>query len=92
MSIRDFSSRNNSDFYVGTDMNLPGINWDLSIVSGNRDVSDCRELLDTMNDLGLEQMVRTPTRGSNVLDLVISNSPKRSIQPRSGADAPLNFL
>ena len=60
------------------DFNLPGINW----LDGSGQVtynpSYGVELnnvfLDQINDTGFNQFVNTPTRNSNILDLVLSTS------------------
>lgn len=51
------------------DFNLPAINWD-DINYGTS--SSAGTLLDIMVSLGLEQMVRNPTRGSSILDLLFT--------------------
>jgi len=60
------------------DFNLPSINWVdgcgqiTSHPSYGADLNN--SFLDLVNDIGLNQFVNTPTRNSNVLDLVLSTS------------------
>ena len=63
------------DLIIMGDFNLPVINWD-SIVIGGRSAENTRSaqaLLDFMGSNFLEQFVNLPTRGSNILDLFLSN-------------------
>lgn len=54
------------------DFNLPNINWDaLEITSGVNELV----FVELLNDHYLSQLVNTPTRGNNILDLVITNMP-----------------
>ena len=46
---------------------MPGTSW----TAGNSSSSVENLLLDVINELGLDQMVRQPTRGTNILDLVL---------------------
>ena len=53
-------------------MNLPKISW----YSSESSISTCeRHFVDILNDRFLLQLNHLPTRGSNVLDLVISSMP-----------------
>lgn len=54
------------------DFNCPGINWEQNCVRGNRTE---RLFYDAISDLGFIQMISGPTRGTNQLDLVLSNDP-----------------
>ena len=53
------------------DFNYRGIDWNLNTVEGG----EGQELLEIIEDLFLTQHVRNPTRGENILDLVISSEP-----------------
>lgn len=54
------------------DFNLPDIDWS----TGNpKLVSAKSTLMDMFTDLSCSQFIRTPTRGSNVLDLLFCNNP-----------------
>jgi len=62
--------------WFGDDLNLPDINWETeSVITNNypKGISEC--MLDTMHDLGLEQIVNFSTRGSNILDVFMTNKP-----------------
>ena len=52
------------------DTNLPDIDWSNTFVSGGRSY-----LLDFLLDNVLTQMISTPTRDSNVLDIFITDRP-----------------
>ena len=59
---------------IGGDFNLPGINWDYGYV--NRRSTNGRiheELLNTIFKHSLENIIETPTRKSNLLDLYLTN-------------------
>ena len=61
---------------LGGDFNLPGINWDqLTTQAGAPDTAHCNKLLDITQAHTLEQMVKEPTRGSNILDLCFTSAP-----------------
>ena len=67
---------NNAVILSAGDFNLPGINWDnKSIKTGTQYVGIHNKFLDIIDDLGLSQMVVTPTRGNNTLDLIVTNHP-----------------
>ena len=63
------------------DMNLPDINWNNLSIEGNQYPYRINEIsLDIFNTLGLEQLVKEPTRHhtngtNNILDLVLSTHP-----------------
>ena len=68
------------------DFNYPDISWDLS--TGHCPSANFR---DTVNDCFLTQLIREPTRGSSVLDLVLTNDPSifrevEVIEPLLGSD------
>lgn len=53
------------------DFNLPSLKWDGAIPpSGNSSA-----FYDVINTYGLEQYVLSPTRGTNILDLILCNDP-----------------
>jgi len=54
------------------DANFPDINWNQCIAP-----DDCIQFqfLNTITELGLYQMVNQPTRGNNILDIVLTNDP-----------------
>ena len=66
----------NSALWIGGDINLPDINWLKSSVTGHSySVSLNYMFLDYFNDNALSQMVNTLTRGSNILDIFVTNRP-----------------
>ena len=73
---------NNSRIVVGGDFNLPYIDWEhmVSLTSGRYQKKN-QILLNVLNNCGLEQLVKVPTRLSqnvgNILDLVVTNTPQR---------------
>ena len=67
---------NNAVILSAGDFNLPGINWESNDVKkGTQYVGIHNKFLDTINDLGLTQIVVMPTRGNNTLDLIMTNHP-----------------
>ena len=75
-SLHRASSIRNAEILVAGDFNLPG--WDWASMTLKRDAPSPalhEKFVDTINDTGLEQIVQEPTRLSNVLDLVLTNSP-----------------
>ena len=55
-------------------MNFPGYDWGNNCLKPNRNQPSLTyQFVDLLNDLDLTQMVTTLTRGSNILDLVITN-------------------
>ena len=73
---------NNSRIVVGGDFNLPYIDWEhmVSLTSGRYQKKN-QILLNVLNNCGLEQLVKVPTRLSqnvgNIIDLVVANTPQR---------------
>ena len=65
------------DIFITGDFNLPHIDWEsLRVLSGGTPESDLSAqcLLNFMSSYLLNQMVTVPTRGQNVLDLVLCNN------------------
>ena len=58
------------------DFNLPHIDWETDQITHN---CPCRSVyeafIDTINDFSLEQVVKEPTRDTNILDLFLLNQP-----------------
>ena len=53
---------------------MPNIHWDLnSVVSNAYPLKLCNMLLDTFSTFGFTQLVDSPTRGNNILDLFVTN-------------------
>jgi hypothetical protein len=58
------------------DINMPGIQWEMELSDAKG-----RDLLETITEEGLEQLVSFPTHvKGNVLDLLITNCPDRIIK------------
>ena len=55
------------------DLNFRDIVWPDGINKNKTTLNQCKrqELIDIMNDLGLEQLIQFPTREENTLDLII---------------------
>ena len=63
-------------FWITGDFNLPNIDWDLLSVTDNAyPLNICNLLIDAINLGGFSQLVDTPTRGNNILDLFATNRP-----------------
>ena len=66
----------NCVLWIGGDLNLPDINWKTLSVNGNRNALDInQQFIGMVMNVGVQQMVHFPTRGSNTLDLFLSNRP-----------------
>ena len=62
--------------WITGDFNLPNIDWSLSSVVGSAYPLELGNILiDTFNTFGLIQMVDSPTRGYNILDIFATNRP-----------------
>ena len=62
--------------WVAGDFNLPNIDWNnLSITSYNYPLQLCDIMLDFVADSGLTQIVHSPTRENNILDIFLTNRP-----------------
>ena len=59
------------------DFNLPNMNWKCTSFpdGGSRGNLAYHRTLEIINDNFLEQLVHTPTRGENILDIVLTNTP-----------------
>jgi len=76
--------KTNSNIYLAGDFNLPGIDWELGITKHNARYKNQHDLfLDILNDHNLVQIINTPTRGQNVLDLFLSNIPSNIINHKT---------
>lgn len=72
----DNIKKSNGQILLGGDFNLPGVDWDLLAVRpGGSYANLSRQMLDITSDFGLEQVVRKPTRGNNILDLFFTSNP-----------------
>ncbi|XP_072020312.1 uncharacterized protein [Amphiura filiformis] len=62
--------------WIAGDANLPDINWENNtIVSHQYKISINQSFLQMLDATGLEQVIDFPTRGDNILDIVITNRP-----------------
>ena len=69
-------SHPNSAIWLSGDLNLPDINWCDNCVDGhNYHLNTNHIFLDFLNNNGLTQIVDFPTRGTNTLDIFITNRP-----------------
>ena len=86
-------SPNYPQVLIGGDFNLPGINWQSMTVNSQMDVSISLTLLDCLHLNNLIQLVEKPTRGNNILDLLLTSNPNiatnefHSPSPSHGHDA-----
>ena len=70
------SSHPNSTIWVSGDVNLPDIAWSDHCVKGNAHTLNTSNIfLNFLDANGLFQVVDTPTRGSNILDIFLTNRP-----------------
>ena len=70
------SDHPSSALWIGGDINLPDINWSNSSVSGHSYSLRLNHIfLDFLLDNALTQMVTTPTRGTNILDIFVTDRP-----------------
>ena len=82
-SIQEFgtsmerAARINNALIIGAgDFNLPGWNWKKTSLKPNTQYPGIHHLFtDILDDYGLYQIVEEPTRGSNILDLIVTNYP-----------------
>ena len=78
----------NAVVVLGGDFNFPGWDWNTkTLKSGAPHPGLHHQFMDTLADLGLEQIVVEPTRNDNTLDLLCLSHP--SLVPR--ADYPWPF-
>ncbi len=72
-------------YIIAGDFNLPHINWqEMAVPPGSRDKKSCEGLLDLADDFQLHQMVDSPTRGTNTLDLFFTTWPGLVINTQTG--------
>jgi len=64
----------NVTLLLSGDFNLPDIDWEANAIKDNPlHQRESRSFLETVSELGLKQFVHFPTRGDNILDLILSN-------------------
>ncbi len=69
---------NNPDaaIWIAGDLNLPDIDWAISSIKSHQYRTTINEsFLQVLDRTGLEQMIDFPTRGDNILDVIITNRP-----------------
>jgi hypothetical protein len=67
------------DVYITGDFNFPNINWNSMSVErslGSGASSSAQVLLSFMDRNFFTQVVNTPTRNNNILDIVLTNTPR----------------
>ena len=70
------SIQTNGVVWIGGDLNLPDIDWHRLEVTRNQYPREINQaFLDKLNDMGLQQVNERPTRGSNILDIFLTNRP-----------------
>ena len=75
-AVHKITHNKDKHLIIAGDFNLPHINWKHCAVSpGAPQVGQHQELLNLMNEHGLEQVQMKPTRLSNILDLYLKNHP-----------------
>ena len=80
--IEDVTSRHtNSVLWAGGDLNLSDINWpDCTTQGHSYHVDTNTRFLDMLLTTHTEQMITTPTRQNNILDIFITNIPSLTSQ------------
>ena len=73
---KKFRNNPKTTLILGDDFNAGGINWDLCTVDHDATNRQLKEkLISILDEGGLKQMQREPTRGQNLLDLFCCNKP-----------------
>jgi hypothetical protein len=76
ISIERASNIRNAFIISAGDFNLPGWDWSQNIIKQNTQcIVNHEKFADILDDNGMAQLVKQPTRGSNTLDLVVTNHP-----------------
>ena len=66
----------NEVIWLAGDLNLPNIDWNLYCTNGhNYHLQLCEKFIDTLLDHSLSQLVDSPTRKDNILDIFATNRP-----------------
>ena len=88
-SLQKFMDSINSDeftIYITGDFNFPNINWETLTATqtlGSQNSQSSEALIGFMERNFLNQIVRSPTRYSNILDIVLTNSGRDIIEVNS---------
>ena len=82
ISIEELSSRHrNYVLWVGGDLNFPDINWPDCTIQGHSYPEDINHrFIDMLLTTHTEQIITTPTRQNNILDIFITNRPSLTSQ------------
>jgi hypothetical protein len=74
-SVARIAAYPNANIWIAGDLNFPGIDWVSKILKPScRYPTLHQDLLDTLDDNALQQLVNEPTREQNTLDLFITNN------------------
>jgi hypothetical protein len=77
-SVRQACKVNNAATLIGGDFNLPEWDWENKILKRNtKHQKNLYNLITTLEDTGLCQLIEKPTRNDNILDLMITNFPNQ---------------
>ena len=83
------------DILLGGDFNFSGWDWSNKTLKTGSSFTTLHHIFgDLLDDRGLTQLIETPTRGHNILDLMITNNPSKIRQVKvvpaiSDHDCPL---
>ena len=76
ISIERASNIRNAFIISAGHFNLPGWDWSQNIIKQNTQcIANHEKFADILDDDGMAQLVKQPTRGSNTLELVVTNYP-----------------
>ena len=76
LSLQRGNLTKNPKMIICGDFNLPDWDWtDRTLKKPTSYPSLHNQFLELIDDLGMEQMVKQPTRDDNILDLVVTNTP-----------------
>jgi hypothetical protein len=65
-----------STIWIGGDANIPDIDWENYIITGNKYPRDINEhFIDTKSDMGLSQIINFQTREEVTLEIFLTNRP-----------------
>ena len=74
-SLDQIGNTINKHILIAGDFNLPGINWEQNSLTDSCPYAENhRQLINFIDDFGLCQLVKNPTRGENILDLMLVNN------------------
>lgn len=82
-----FDKNKRAVFSIGGDFNIPDIDWANQEVIGNQYQKEINQkFLEMSQDLGLQQLVNFPTRGTSTLDLLFTTHPSfvKNCSPHPG--------